>query len=72
MPCCYPAGLPTWPSLRADLSNAGAKWVDREVVVDKGLISSRKPADIPAFNRQMLAQFDQVRTGHSKRAAAGV
>jgi protease I len=64
--------ITSWPSLRADLSNAGAKWVDREVVVDKGLISSRKPADIPAFNREVLAQLDKVRTGHSRRAAAGV
>ena len=64
--------ITSWPSLRADLSNAGAQWVDREVVVDKGLISSRKPADIPAFNRELLAQLDKVRIGHGKRAAAGV
>jgi putative intracellular protease/amidase len=42
------------------------------VVTDKGLISSRKPADIPAFNREMLAHFDKLRTGHGKHAAAGV
>ena len=40
-----------------DLRNAGANWVDREVVVDKGLVSSRKPADIPAFNRKMVDAF---------------
>jgi deglycase len=64
--------ITSWPSLRADLRNAGAKWVDREVVVDEGLISSRKPADIPAFNRALLAELDKLRTGHGTRAAAGV
>jgi protease I len=61
--------ITSWPSLKADLNNAGAKWVDREVVVDKGLVSSRKPDDIPAFNREMLAQFDKLRTGHGNRVA---
>lgn len=46
-----PKRLTSWPSLRADLRNAGAEWVDEEVVVDKKLITSRKPDDIPAFNR---------------------
>lgn len=49
----------SWPSLKSDLTNAGAQWSDEEVVVDKGLISSRKPQDIPAFNREMLAAFDR-------------
>lgn len=49
--------LTSWPSLKTDLKNAGAKWVDQEVVVDKGLVTSRKPADIPAFNRRMLDEF---------------
>ena len=49
----------SWPSLKNDLSNAGAHWTDEEVVVDQGLVSSRKPQDIPAFNRQMLALFGQ-------------
>lgn len=49
--------LTSWPSLRTDLRNAGANWVDEEVVVDGGLVTSRKPADIPAFNRAMLAEF---------------
>jgi protease I len=44
----------SWPSLQTDLRNAGAEWVDREVVVDRGLVTSRKPADIPAFNREMI------------------
>ena len=49
--------IASWPSHKADLTNAGAKWTDEEVVVDRGLVSSRKPQDIPAFNREMLAAF---------------
>jgi protease I len=47
----------SWPSLRTDLRNAGAQWEDAEVVVDNGLVTSRKPADIPAFNRKMIEEF---------------
>ena len=47
----------SWPSLRTDLLNAGAEWVDREVVTDEGLVTSRKPDDIPAFNRKMIEEF---------------
>jgi protease I len=47
----------SWPSLRTDLVNAGAKWVDREVVEDDNLLTSRKPDDIPAFNKKMLELF---------------
>jgi protease I len=47
----------SWPSLRADLQNAGANWVDQEVVTDNGLVTSRKPDDIPAFNRKMIEEF---------------
>jgi protease I len=47
----------SWPSLRTDLENAGAEWVDREVVTDQGLVTSRKPDDIPAFNRKMIEEF---------------
>ena len=47
----------SWPSLRTDLINAGASWSDEEVVVDKGLITSRKPADIPAFNKKLLEEI---------------
>jgi protease I len=46
--------LTSWPSLRADLNNAGAHWVDEECVVDRGLITSRKPADIAAFSRAII------------------
>jgi protease I len=60
--------ITSWPSLKADLSNAGAKWVDQEVVVDNGLVSSRKPADLPAFNRKMLEEFGERR--HAGQATA--
>ncbi len=46
--------LTSWPSVKKDLENAGAKWVDREVVIDKMLITSRKPADLPAFSAAVL------------------
>ena len=49
--------ITSWPSLKTDLINAGAEWVDREVVVDHGLVTSRKPADIPAFNQKMIEEF---------------
>jgi protease I len=47
----------SWPSLRSDLRNAGATWVDREVVVDGNLVTSRKPDDLPAFNREVIGIF---------------
>jgi protease I len=47
----------SYPSLRTDLENAGAEWVDREVVVDAGLVTSRKPDDLPAFNRKMVEEI---------------
>jgi protease I len=54
--------IASWPSLKTDLRNAGAEWVDQEVVVDGNLVSSRKPDDIPAFNRAMIDQFSQARS----------
>lgn len=51
--------MTSWPSLKTDLTNAGAHWRDEEVVEDNGLVSSRKPQDIPAFNQKMLALFDR-------------
>jgi protease I len=51
----------SWPSLQTDLRNAGAEWVDREVVVDRGLVTSRKPDDIPAFNAKMIEEFVEGR-----------
>ena len=49
--------MTSWPSLATDLRNAGAQWVDQECVVDNGLVTSRKPDDIPAFNRKMIEEF---------------
>ncbi len=49
------------PSLQTDLTNAGAKWVDQEVVVDQGLVTSRSPADLPAFNTRILEEFAESR-----------
>ena len=49
--------MTSWPSLKTDLKNAGAEWVDQEVVTDRGLVTSRKPADIPAFNKKMIEEF---------------
>lgn len=49
--------MTSWPSLKSDLQNAGAKWVDQEVVVDRGLVSSRKPKDLAAFNRKIVEEF---------------
>ena len=51
----------SWPSLKTDLMNAGADWVDDEVVVDQQLVTSRKPDDIPAFNREMIQLFSTAR-----------
>lgn len=56
----------SWPSLRTDLTNAGAQWVDQEVVTDSGLVTSRKPADLPAFNRKMIEEFAEGR--HEQQA----
>jgi protease I len=58
--------LTSWPSLKTDLRNAGADWVDREVVEDRNLVTSRKPDDLPAFKAKMLELF--ARTG--SRSAA--
>jgi protease I len=51
--------LTSWPSLQDDIRNAGGTWVDREVVVDGNLVTSRKPDDIPAFNRAFMALLAQ-------------
>ena len=47
----------SWPSLQTDLRNAGANWTDSQVITDHGLVTSRKPDDIPAFNRKMIEEF---------------
>ena len=60
--------IAAWPSLKTDLRNAGAEWVDEEVVVDGRLVTSRKPDDIPAFNREMIRVFGEARQ-KAQRAA---
>lgn len=67
----------SYPSIKTDLKNAGAEWVDEVVVVDNGLVTSRKPADIPAFNRKMIEEFAEgrhpdrrMRSRFSERAMA--
>jgi protease I len=61
--------LTSWPSLRTDLQNAGAQWVDEAVVVDRGLVTSRNPDDIPAFNKAVITLFDSARA-QARPAAA--
>jgi protease I len=51
--------LTSWPTLQDDMRQAGANWVDQEVVVDGNLVTSRKPADIPAFSRKAIEQIEQ-------------
>lgn len=52
--------MTSWPSLKTDLSNAGAEWVNEQVVCDAGLVTSRKPDDIPAFNKKMIKEFSHA------------
>jgi protease I len=61
--------MTSWPSIKTDLINAGADWVDREVVTDSGLVTSRKPDDIPAFNEKMIELFAEGQ--HRAQAAKG-
>jgi protease I len=53
--------LTSWPTLQTDIRNAGGDWVDEEVVVDDGIVTSRKPDDIPAFNDKMIEEFAEGR-----------
>jgi protease I len=53
--------IASWPSLKTDIRNAGAQWVDEEAVTDGNLVTSRKPDDIPAFNRAMITLFSSSR-----------
>lgn len=55
--------MTSYPSVKTDLRNAGATWVDAEVVVDRGIVSSRKPDDLPAFNRKMIEEFAEGQHG---------
>lgn len=61
--------LTSWPSLQTDLRNAGANWVDEEVVTDKGLVTSRNPEDIPAFNQKIIEEFAEGRHTDQKEKA---
>jgi len=64
--------MTSWPSLATDLRNAGANWVDEECVVDNGLVTARKPDDIPAFNEKMIEEFIEGRhTPKSPRELTG-
>jgi protease I len=56
-------------SVWTDLENAGADWVDREVVVDQGLVTSRKPDDLPAFNAKIIEEFAEGRHEGQRRSA---
>jgi len=60
--------ITSWASLRTDLRNAGAQWVDQEVVTDRGLVASRNPDDLPVFNQKMIEEFAKGRP-KTQRAA---
>lgn len=62
--------MTSWPSLKTDLKNAGATWVDKEVVRDGGVVTSRKPDDIPAFNREMIRMFAEAPEAQGLRKTA--
>jgi protease I len=63
--------ITSWPSLKTDIRNAGGNWVDEEVHVDEGLVTSRKPEDIPAFNDKMIEEFAEGKHDAMSDSAAG-
>jgi protease I len=63
--------MTSWPSIKTDLINAGANWVDEQAVTDDGLVTSRKPDDIPAFNEKMIEEFAAGERRAQKAAARG-
>jgi protease I len=62
--------ITSWPSLKTDIRNAGGRWVDEEIVVDEGLVSSRKPEDLPAFCAKIVEEFGEGRHPVSGRSGA--
>jgi protease I len=68
--CIRGRTMTSWPSLRSDLTNAGAQWVDQEVVRDGSLVTSRKPADLPAFNRRVIEMLAEIPTARERAVAA--
>lgn len=62
--------LTSWPAIQTDVRNAGGNWVDKEVVVDQGLVTSRKPDDIPAFNAKMIEEFAEGKHAGQKQSLA--
>jgi len=62
--------MTSWPSLQTDLRNGGANWVDEQVVTDNGLVTSRKPEDIPAFNEKAIEEFAEGRHPQQPAGAA--
>lgn len=60
----------SWERIKTDVKNAGGKWVNEEVVVDNGLVTSRKPDDIPAFNKKMIEEFCEGKHEKQRQAAA--
>ena len=63
--------LTSWPTLQTDIRNAGGTWVDEEVVVDDGIVTSRKPDDIPAFNEKMIEEFCEGRHEGQRESVHG-
>jgi protease I len=61
--------LTSWPAIKTDVRNAGGNWADEEVVVDNGLVTSRKPDDIPAFNEKMIEEFCEGRHARQSTGA---
>jgi protease I len=64
--------LTSWPAIKTDVKNAGGKWVNEQVVIDNGLVTSQQPDDIPAFNQKMIEEFCEGRHEAMATAASAV